>query len=375
MEVIGRIGTRVKQLREERAWTQQALADKAGASQPTIAGIESGTQLPGTALLGRLAELFRVDLDFFYRSKENPFEALLRAEEVKPEIRDTLREFTERCMRYREIEQAAGIEPAVAPAYAPHRGSDLFENAEHVAEDTRRRLDLGSQTPRDLADILERDGLRAMSIDTAKQLDGLFLFAEGEGGFALVDGSGAPERQLFTLAHEYGHFLMHRQIGHWLDYDTGSPPRKGDRVEMAANSFAAAFLMPKSAIESWWISKGKDNIAEIAGLRRALGVSYRALGWRLVALGLMPKTMRDRLETSEDAFKNLERRIYGTDAPTGVRIPEFSDRQRYLALLAYQKGEATVSKLAQWLETDVVEADQIAKALTWEEEPRVPAAN
>jgi transcriptional regulator with XRE-family HTH domain len=64
MEAAVRIGERLRRLREERGWTQAELARKVDASQPTIAGIESGSQLPGTGLLGRLADLFRIDLDY-----------------------------------------------------------------------------------------------------------------------------------------------------------------------------------------------------------------------------------------------------------------------------------------------------------------------
>ena len=97
MEFAERIGRRLKQLREERGWTQQTLAGKAGVSQSTVAGVETGAQLPGATLLGRLSELFRVNLDFFYREKENPFRMLLRAEDVKAEDVATLRTIEERC--------------------------------------------------------------------------------------------------------------------------------------------------------------------------------------------------------------------------------------------------------------------------------------
>jgi len=375
MEVAERIGKRVKDLREERAWTQQRLAQKVGASQSTIAGVESGAQLPGTGLLSRLADTFRVGLDFFYREKESPFEMLLRAEEVGPETRGVLRRFTERCTRYSEIEKLAGVEISLAPAYEPpSKHMDLLAYAERIADEARRRLDIGTRPVCDLAEIVEGDGLRVMGMDAGRHFDGVFLYAEDQGGFALVNVNAAisHERRLFTLAHEYGHFLIHRTLGHRIDYDTSVPAT--NRIEMTANRFAAAFLMPKAALHSWWLAKGKDNLAELIVVRRSLGVSYRALGWRLVKMELISKQLRERLESDEDGLKAQEELLCGPDSGVCARIPELSDRQRLLALLAYQNAEVSVSKLADWLETDVVTADLITHTLRGEEGPSVPSA-
>lgn len=377
MDAARRIGERVRELREERSWTQQALAQKVGVSQSTVAGVESGAQFPGTALLSRLANVFRVGLDFFYRETPNPFEALLRAEEVKPEMREALRRFTERCLRYREIERIAGYTVSPAPTYEPPgKYADILDYAERVAEDARRRLDIGNRSACDLADVVEADGLRVMGIDAGRDVDGVFLYGEKEGAFALINVNAeiCAERRLFTLAHEYGHFLLHRSLGHCIDYHTNAMPAKGDRVEMVANRFAAAFLMPRAALHTWRLAKGRDNLAEIIAVRRSLGVSYRALGWRLVALGLISKPMRERLEEDEEQLKKQEKLLYGPDSGVRVRIPELSDRQRFLAMLAYQNGDVSVSKLADWLEKDVVTADAIARTLRGEEEPSVPTA-
>jgi hypothetical protein len=109
-------------------------------------------------------------------------------------------------------------------------------------------------------------------------------------------------------------------------------------------------------------------------LRRSLGVSYSALGWRLVNLGLITKAQRERLERDEEMLKSKERLLFGDTSKSCVNIPQFSDRQRSLALKAFLRGGITVSKLAEWLETSVVHADEIAQVLIAGEEPHVPTA-
>jgi len=377
MEAAIRIGQRLRTLREERGWTQTEVAKKADVSQPTIAGIESGAQLPGTGLLGRLADMFRVDLDYFYRAKDNPFEVLLRTEDIDPHLRPTLRRFTEWCMRYSEIERIAGQVAPTAPDYASTgaRAMDSYGYPERVAEEARLRLHLGAGQNHDLPEALERDGLRVLGVKVKAEIDGVFLFAEDEGGFALINTSRPAARQLFTLAHEYGHYLIHRKLGHQLDFDVTAPPSKGDKVESAAGRFAAAFLMPRSTVESWWEQRGKDDLAQIIWLRRILGVSYRSLGWRLLNLRLISATTREKLEEQEDAFKKTEKLLFTKEADPCLKIKEFSDRLRFVSLLAYLRGEVTVSRLADWLDVDITTADGIARALRGEEEPNVPTAH
>ena len=53
-------GAVLKKAREKRKLTQQALADKVGVHQVTIARLESGTRQPSMDLLHRLAKALRV---------------------------------------------------------------------------------------------------------------------------------------------------------------------------------------------------------------------------------------------------------------------------------------------------------------------------
>lgn len=57
----------LKRLREERGWTQQALADKAGVARNTIARLETGTRRPSVVMLAQLARAFRVSVADLFR--------------------------------------------------------------------------------------------------------------------------------------------------------------------------------------------------------------------------------------------------------------------------------------------------------------------
>lgn len=58
------IGTRIKELREERGLTQAELAEKSGLLQANLARVESGKYSTGLDILGRIASSLgcRIDL-------------------------------------------------------------------------------------------------------------------------------------------------------------------------------------------------------------------------------------------------------------------------------------------------------------------------
>jgi transcriptional regulator with XRE-family HTH domain len=58
------IGEKIKQLREEKDWAQQELADKTGISRPTISQIENGmVHSPSADNLIKIANALEVDVN------------------------------------------------------------------------------------------------------------------------------------------------------------------------------------------------------------------------------------------------------------------------------------------------------------------------
>ena len=56
------LGVQVRALREQRGWSQQELARRAGTSQPAIARLEAGGVDPRLATLQRLGRVLDADL-------------------------------------------------------------------------------------------------------------------------------------------------------------------------------------------------------------------------------------------------------------------------------------------------------------------------
>lgn len=56
------LGERVRELREERGWSQKELASRTGMTQPSVARFEAGGTTPTLAVLDRMARAFEMHL-------------------------------------------------------------------------------------------------------------------------------------------------------------------------------------------------------------------------------------------------------------------------------------------------------------------------
>jgi len=98
-----------------------------------------------------------------------------------------------------------------------------------------------------------------------------------------VNSKHHKNRQRFSMAHEYGHYLLHREKIHEMPVGEQILHRNGDRnrVERQANSFAAELLMPEDLVRKSFRSSG-GSLKKMADF---LGVSKESLRYRLETLG------------------------------------------------------------------------------------------
>lgn len=102
-----------------------------------------------------------------------------------------------------------------------------------------------------------------------------------------VNAIDPPTRKRFTLAHELGHYMLHRHlIGDGLDDDRAYRSTDvgkyhntliGLKQEREANRFAANLLMPRKTVDEYW---AKDA-ATIESMADKFGVSQHAMSIRV----------------------------------------------------------------------------------------------
>lgn len=138
----------------------------------------------------------------------------------------------------------------------------------------------------DVNAIAEKLGIEVNIGEMDQGISGVIYREKGKAVIGLNKDDTA-ERNRFTIAHEIGHFMMHRDQDLHVDSEEilfRRTSELGDPKETAANVFAAALLMPKAFL----MKESKPSLKNISKLAEKYNVSSQAMSYRLVNLGLVP---------------------------------------------------------------------------------------
>ena len=264
-------GDRVRQAREIKGLTQAELAERVGVSQPTIAYIERtiSQQLfePSREIIEAVALQTGFPLQFFYQEDsgpEFPLGSLLYRKRSVLASQDKLR-----------FRQVARLIYEIAEKMAKHVNTIPLRIPKIVNEDpitaarlARAELGLSPDTPvRNLLNQIEKNGVFVFALPySIDEHDAFSVWADTEPRHpVIIISSGKPgDRQRFTIAHEFGHIVMHHTF-----------PAGLKKIEDEANQFAAEFLMPEEAMRREIIPP--VTLTALAELKPKWGVSIRAL--------------------------------------------------------------------------------------------------
>ncbi len=94
-----------------------------------------------------------------------------------------------------------------------------------------------------------------------------------------VNRHHSKEKQRFTIAHEFGHYFIHRDTGIFVDDENSNPE---DEREKEANKFAAELLMPTA-----WVKRDYGATPDPKALANKYKVSEQAMWIRLLELRLV----------------------------------------------------------------------------------------
>ena len=388
------IGRRLRFARERRHITQEAAGAALGLQRSGISLMESGQRQVSTLELTRLAELYGRAIDWFVNPRipmeqEDPVVALFRAE---PGLQGELvQAHASRCLRL--LREGASLRRLLGggsttslPRYdlsAPRTVGQAIAQGQSVAEQERRRLDLGKAPVKDVPETVTRQNLWTAALPLPDEISGIFLSSPDFGMAILANLDQWPARRRFSYLHEYGHALMDRDAPATVT----SVHNAKTRPEQRANAFAAAFLMPAEGLRDFVRNLGKgrgsrheeaavdavtetgirgtlrspahsQNVtyADAALLARHFGASYAAAVWRLRGLNLVSvEHTQSLLGHTEDANRYL-RAISAFSALDKVEeqapLETHQDHELHgqvlsLALEARWRGEISQGKLLE----------------------------
>lgn len=371
------LGERLQNARKARGLTQQTVADFLGVARTTVTAIEKGERRLQATELARLAARYGRSVAELLRggAAATGFAVQLRSswspQQVLEESLDLhFEEFERLCDDYVELERLCAA-PLPKKYPSPYEIGTLVPEraAEDAAVSERQRLGIGDGPLTNLRDVLEGDvGLRIFFMDLPSRISAIFGYKDELGGCIAVNRNHPVDRQRFSCAHEYGHFVSRRNVPEITS------TRRYQRVpehERFADAFARSFLMPGSGLtrrynEVHRSREGKVTPADLCRLADVYAVSFEAITRRLEELRLLPPATLERLQ--ERGFRVREAQEILGIQPRVEPEDMLPLRYRLLAAEAFQRGDLSEGQFAKLLRVDRVEARRLAQKLATDDE-------
>ncbi len=348
------LGQRIRRRRKALGLKQKELASRAGfPAHQIISQIEKGRREVKAWELAILAQLLHVSIpEILTEGQAETTPAVLwRNQPVEGrELREA--EFLANCRKYYQLETLVGAETRrVLPSFSVDPEALDWNDVSGMAQDVSRELSLGVRPAASLARALEESyAAKIWYCDLGKE--GSAACVVGDFGPAiLMNRIEAPWRRNFNFGHELFHIVT------WKSAPPEVLQRKPElwkRFEQLANKFASNLLLPTDAIIHELdrrIQDGKISYTDLIELAREFDVSTDALVWRLVTLKRLSRDTAEAL-LNDESFRAVDRASMGGQWWNPPPLPERFVR---MAFIAHQKAKISRTRLAQYLETSLID--------------------
>lgn len=366
------ISKNLKRMRVARKLSQKEVADRVGLSRVAYGSIESGKSEPRVSNLQKLAGIFDVKLQDIVASVPRIASLRFRAldtlkkyelnqrEEIVSDVAVWLKDFN-------ELEDVVGDKPEYLFSGFSVDNEDTLAI---VAGKARNVLGLDEKAPIfDICEILEKAGIKIYLVDSdLKSFFGLSV-SECDGGPAICVNISKKvstiERQIFTVCHEFGHLLLHK------DSYKVDEVEENKQQEKEANEFASHFLMPQKIFEEKIEeNRGMHWVDNVLHAKRFFRVSYQVVLKRLEQFA--DNQIWIKFHTAYQ-FKYKERLIkhkeprpleYMGKEPKALDVIDFvEDRLSRLVMIALEKELISFSRGAEILRINL--DDMREKVNSW----------
>ena len=158
--------------------------------------------------------------------------------------------------------------------------TDLIDTPEKLLEFAKLH---GIQTlPLDVKGVAEKLGIRVITDQMPKdEISGILEKNEENQWIIRINNKHHPNRQRYTIAHELGHYCLHKHQETFFEDHTFFRGRDRTQTETQANRFAGKLLIPDRIFQQFL----SENITDVETLADKFGVSTLALRIRAKELG------------------------------------------------------------------------------------------
>lgn len=334
--------------------SQERLAETVGVSRQSINNYEKAKTLPDSKTLSVLAKALAITLDDLLRPETEGLPNFrFRAHASfckKPQFAALVLQKLE---IYNALEKAVGV-PPYAPESTPCdcvTGNE--KRIQTIANRFRDRLGIGDTPIVNLFEAAEELGLKVirhpLPIDN---FFGLSACSVEQGAFVLVNSNNITiERQLFTLAHEIGHLIFHRDEYQDSLIAEGTKDMEKAREDVA-NYFASYLLVSQEALE-----RALEIMPDVIDLKSHFRVSYTMMLKRLEELGKVNYgefIKKIRWQYKKRYGTSLTKEI---EHPPCLKTDEFLANRRFDKLVwqALEQNKITEMKAAELFDLTVEE--------------------
>lgn len=276
-EIYIQIGEVIRSKREVIGLTQDELAARVGLTRTSITNIEKGRQRTQVHTLYAIAEVLKTSLCDFLPALETPPLPIINVH-LPDDLQPKERVWVRGVLISRE--NGTGRDQRIGSKIKLGRQPDEFLRKAGVK---------GPPVP--VENVAKLFGAQINSAPFKGEMSGL-LFHDNDHLIIGINSLDPKERQRFAIAHELGHLNFHsdKTLRIERNFSASRPSAKSgftvDKVESAANDFAANLLIPFVNLKADLKGKPLDyqNSKVVSSLAERYMVSLEAMTYQLIML-------------------------------------------------------------------------------------------
>lgn len=255
--------------RQARRMTQQDLAHASGVTQAFVSMVEEGLRLPSPEQVDIFADALQFPTSFFAQS--DPVIGTGVGEVFHRRRKSLAGKDVDRIHAWRNINTFAvrrllrAVDwPAVdLPVWS--LGAEVASE-EDAAEMLRAKWYIPDGPVRSVSALLDRAGILTIPMAfSSPEIDAIGQWSSDLPPMVFVNRDVPQDRLRFTLMHEIGHLVLHQR---------SALQTVSEQIEVEANRFSAAFLLPRREIKPYLRN---PTLPKLATLKRHWRVAMSAL--------------------------------------------------------------------------------------------------
>ena len=350
------VGVNIRRIMKIKDYSIAKLANEMNIGTATISNILNGRSEPKSSTLLKFCNTLGVGLpdiladapklkSLRFRTNSN-----LSARE-KAERDQMLYETAQWLKNYNILENLLDDKPE-------YEFKDLkVKDPTQMAVFVREILELSDSKPIvDLPAEIERAGIKLYLHPFGfKKTFGLSVSDQDMGPAIVVNSEKdiSVERRIFTIAHELGHLLLHKE-----SYNSEEAVEdKSSAQEKEADLFAGEFLLPTPAFKKEWSEAvGLDLVGRVLKIKKMYRVSYQTVLKRLTQINPQFESVQIYIKFNTEFQEKYHHNLRNHYEPEALEEPEplsdfdlIEDHYAALVLKAYFAGKISMSKAGEML--------------------------